>query len=78
MKRSLVGEVGNLSAAQVANAFAEHQFAIVVDIFLDVVVVELIGNAGCAFLKIFQVGVAPPIAEASKVIELRPFVVEAV
>ena len=73
----LVGEIRDLCAAQVADAFTEHQLAVVVYAIFDKVVIELIGDAGSARLKIFQVLVRPPVAKASEEIVLRPLIVEA-
>ncbi len=77
-ERFLVGEVGDLGAAKVSDAFAKDEFAVVMDIFLDEVVIELVGHAGSAGLKGFQVGVGPPVSQATQIVKLRAFVVEAV
>src|SRR5450755_2272111 len=76
-ERFLIGEIGDLRSAQVADTFAEHELAVVVDIFLDEVIVELIGDAGSSLLEVFEVGVDPPVAQAAEEIELRALVVEA-
>src|ERR1700730_16596509 len=55
LERFLVGEIRILGSSQIADTFAQHKFAVVVNVFLDVVVIELIGDAGPASLKILQV-----------------------
>jgi len=50
--------------AQVSDALAENQFPVVVDVFLDEVVIELIGDTGPARLEVFQVGVGPQLRRA--------------
>src|SRR5882672_10557925 len=62
-ERFLVRKKCNLRAPQVADAFAQHELAVVVDSGLDEVVVELIGNTSAALLKLLLVCVCPPVAE---------------
>src|SRR5579862_9957108 len=77
LQRFLICEVGHLGSPQVSDALAEYELAVVVNVFLDVIVVELIGDAGCAPLKVFQVSLGPPVSQAPQIIELRTLVVEA-
>ena len=68
MQGFLVGQKCDLRAAQIADAFSQHEFAVVVDSGLDEIVIELIGNASGAGLELLQVGVRPPVAEAAEVV----------
>ena len=43
--RLLEGQVGDLGACEIADRFAEHQLAVVVDAGLDEVVLELVDDA---------------------------------
>ncbi len=78
LQRLFVGEERHFRTAQVSDAFAQHQLAVVMNAGLDEVVVELIGYAGGAGLELLQVGVGPPIAQAAEKVVLRALIVEAV
>src|SRR5258708_31058685 len=77
-QRLLVSKISDLRSAQVANALAQNQFAVVMYIFLDKVIVELARYASPASLKIFEISVCPPVTQSAQVVELRALIVKAV
>src|SRR6266496_3011823 len=58
--RFLKGKVGDLGPRKVSYALAQHQLAVVVNVWLDEVAVELIRHASRAGLKAFQIVSGPP------------------
>ena len=63
-------QIGDLHAAQVADRLAQHQLAVVMDVRLDVVAVELIDHAlrlGLEALAIFR---RPPVIQPALRVEL--------
>src|SRR5215467_12698063 len=78
LHRFLKSEIGNLRAAEIPDAFAEHQLSVVMHARLDEVVIELVGDTGTASLEILEIGLRPPIAQTAEVVVLSTFVVEAV
>src|ERR1700730_11532362 len=73
-----VGGVGDSQAAEVADAFAEHKLAVLMQAGLDLVGVELFFDAGGALVKIFSVIGGPPVTQISLSVELRSLIVKAV
>src|SRR3984957_12298624 len=69
-QRFFVGGVGDGQAAKVANAFAEHQLAVLMQAGLDFVGVELFFDASGALIKILAIVGGPPVAEISFSVEL--------
>src|SRR5579871_2744397 len=76
--RFFVSQECNLRTAQVANAFAQNELPVVVNILFDIVVIELICHASRSPLKSFQIFLRPPVPQPSQKIELCALVVEAV
>src|ERR1700686_4879363 len=66
-QRFFVGGVGNSQAAEIADAFAEHELTVLMQPGLDFVGVKLFAIAG-----------SPPVTQISFPVELRSLVVEAV
>src|SRR5271163_3925429 len=60
-ERLHIRKVRDPRSPQIADAFTEHELAVVVNVFLDEIVIKLIGDARRASLKIFQVGFGPPV-----------------
>src|SRR5580698_3391852 len=77
-ERFLVGKECDPGSAQVSNTFTQYEFTVMVNILLDVIVVELVDDAGGALLKVLQIGFRPPVAQAPEVVILRSFIIEAV
>ena len=70
-ERFLISQKCNLRATQVANARAEHHFAIVVDAGFYEVIIELIRHTRAALLELRQIDWCPPVSQVSQVVELR-------
>src|ERR1700688_3577836 len=69
-QRFFVGGVGDGQAAEIADAFAEHELAVLMQAGLDFVAVELFFPAGGALIKIFAIVSGPPVAQIPLSIEL--------
>src|ERR1700733_3351732 len=78
LERLLICEECDLRSAQITNALPEHQLSVVMNIFLDEVMIELISDACGTQLEIFQVRFGPPVAQTAQKIKLCAFIVEAV
>src|SRR6266478_9037536 len=73
-----ISGIGNCQPAEVRDAFAQDQFAVLVKTGFDFVAIKLPLNAGRAFIEILAVVLGPPIAEIALTVKLRTGVVEAV
>src|SRR6266404_4012622 len=73
-----VSSVGNCQPAEIRDAFAQYQFAVLVKTGFDFVAIKLVLNAGRAFIEILAVVLGPPIAQIALTVELRTGIVEAV
>ncbi len=76
--RLLECQISNLHACQVADGFAQNQFALVMNGGLDVVAVELGRHALRLGLKLLQVIGGPPVVQSPLRVVLRSLIVEAV
>ena len=76
-QRFLICQKCDLCPTQIANTFAQHQFAVVVYTGLNEIVIELIGHAGGTALELFEIGIGPPVTQAAEEIELCSLVVKA-
>src|SRR5579864_7895383 len=65
-------------SAQIGDAFAFHQFAVLVQAFFGFVAVELLSYALAAVLEALQIFRSPPILQIAARVELRALIVEAV
>src|SRR5580704_15078365 len=78
LARLLICQECNLRAAQVADALAQYEVAVVMHAGFDEVAIELIGHARGAGLELLQIGFRPPVPQAAQVVELGALIVEAV
>src|SRR5215472_16875413 len=69
--------IRDLRARQVADALAETQPAVVVDVWLNEISIKLAHYAGCLFLESLLIVGGPPVVETALSIELRPLIVKA-
>ena len=76
--RLLECQISNLHACQVADGFAQNQFALVMNVGFDVVAIELGRHALRLGLKLLQVIGGPPVVQPSLGIVLGSLIVEAV
>src|SRR6266404_7388204 len=73
-----ISSVGNCQPAEVRDAFAQDQFAVLAKTGFDFVAIKLLLNAGRAFIEILAVVLGPPIAQIALTVKLRTGIVEAV
>src|ERR1700676_1582060 len=64
-QRFFVGGVGDGQSAEVADAFAKHELAVLMQARLDFVSVELFFDASGALIKILAIVGGPPVAKIS-------------
>src|SRR5579871_6611015 len=78
LQRFLICKECNLRTAQIPDALSQNQLAVVMNVLLNVVMIELIGDAGSPRLEILQIGIRPPVSQSSEKIILSAFIVETV
>src|SRR5712664_1131357 len=66
----LIRGVGDRQSAQVGDALSQNQLAILVQVAVDDVGVELVGDTGGAGLEILQIFRAPPVFQVALAVEL--------
>src|SRR5205823_9155997 len=71
-----IRSIGDRQSTQVGDALPQNQLAILVQVAVDDVGVELIGNAGSARLEILQVLRAPPVFQVALTVELAAMIVK--
>src|SRR6266481_561319 len=72
----LIRGVGDRQSAQVGDALSQNQLAILVQVAVDDVGVELVGDTGGAGLEILQIFRAPPVFQVALAVELAAVVVK--
>src|ERR1700688_4751341 len=77
-QRFFVGGVGDSQSAEVADAFAKHELAVLMQARLDFGSVELFFDASAALIKILAIVGGPPVTQISLSVELRSLIVKAV
>ena len=77
-QRHFVSLVSHRQPAEVGDVFAQSQFAVDVQIFLNLVIAELTADTGGAFVEFASVFVRPPRLIVADGIELTALIVEAV
>src|SRR3984893_8528003 len=77
-KLFLQSSEGDVQTAEIRDAFSQHQIAILVQIVLNLVTLELCLHALGALIEVFLVLRRPPIAQISLCIELPALIVEPV
>ena len=70
--------IRDLGARQVGDALTKHQLAVVMEVRLDEITVELTGDTRGLLVEAPEIRLAPPIAQTSIGVELCALVVEAV
>src|SRR6266481_9732755 len=75
-KGLLIRGVGDRQSAQVGDALSPNQLAILVQVAVDDVGVELVGDTGGAGLEILQIFRAPPVFQVALAVELAAVVVK--
>src|SRR4051794_16129816 len=76
--RDLKCAIRDSGARQIADAFAEHEPAVVVDSWFDEIAVELPGNARGPRPKLLEILIGPPVVQTALGVVLRSLVVEPV
>src|SRR5205823_10821451 len=61
-----------------SDTFAQHQLPIVMNVWRNEIIIELIGDTGGAALESFQVVSSPPVVEPALSVILRALIVAAV
>src|SRR6266567_2739605 len=74
----LKSQIRDFGASKVSDTLPQHQLPIVMNVWLNEIIIELIGDTGGAALETFQVVSRPPVVEPALSVELRTLIVEAV